>query len=425
MTIGQRIAQLRRQQNLSQESLGELMGVSRQAISKWESDTALPEVDKLIALSKQFQVTVGYLLGVEEEPAAREETDGEDAAAQVLERYLSALPKQRRASRWPAVIAVLVCAALAVFTFDVAKSVSARIAELNNQVINLNSQVAGLESQVGGLSGSLSQQMADALEKQYGVTASANLTLLDVDYRTSTATVGLNAVPRNSLDIEVGEDFDRDQYSFFATAPDGEVQKWTSNLFTCNKHAVTATVTVPLRDGLSYFLTLPEGTVQIVDESNTVTNLGYLTGMESWSWWSGQMTSGSNRLNVEIGVEIHIPLAPGLEEEFRSDRLYAVLEVFQNGESLKNIKAELYNDDADVLGAVYPSVEEYGAEYFGTLELDGADCKEGDEFTVRYQIDSPDGRTGTGWCDTGFVWHAATGWTTFDVDAQTGEAVYG
>ena len=64
MTIGQRIAELRKQQNLSQEALGELLGVSRQAISKWESDAALPEIDKLIAMSKRFGVTVGYLLGV-------------------------------------------------------------------------------------------------------------------------------------------------------------------------------------------------------------------------------------------------------------------------------------------------------------------------------------------------------------------------
>ena len=424
MTIGQRIAQLRKQQNLSQEGLGERMGVSRQAISKWESDAALPEVDKLIALSRQFQVTVGYLLGVEEEPASPEEAEEEDAAAQVLERYLAALPKQRRGSRWFVIAAVLACAVVCLACFCVARSVSARIAELNNQVINLNSQVAGLESQVGGLSGSLSQQMADALEKQYGVTASATLTLLDVDYQTNTATVGLSAVPRNSLDVEYDPDVDREEYQFFATAPDGEVRKWTSTLFSWGAHEITATVKVPLRDGLSYFLTLPEGTVQIVDEAYTVTNLGYLAEMETWGYWYGEVTAYSDRLDVSMVVEFHIPLAPGLEEEFRGDRLNVTMEVFRNGESLTNLKAEPGAEDEDALGAVYLG-NEYGAVYSGTLELDGADCREGDEFTVRYQINSPDGRTGAGWCGTGFVWHAATGWTTFEVDSQSGAAVYG
>ena len=43
--------------------------MSRQAISKWESDAALPDVDKLIGLARKFNVTVGWLLGVEELPA--------------------------------------------------------------------------------------------------------------------------------------------------------------------------------------------------------------------------------------------------------------------------------------------------------------------------------------------------------------------
>ena len=66
MTLGQRIQELRKGLGLSQEELGEKMGVSRQAISKWEGDQTIPELDKLIALSKLFGLTVGQLLGVEQ-----------------------------------------------------------------------------------------------------------------------------------------------------------------------------------------------------------------------------------------------------------------------------------------------------------------------------------------------------------------------
>lgn len=66
MTLGQRIQELRKGLGLSQEELGERMGVSRQAISKWEGDQTIPELDKLIALSKLFGLTVGQLLGVEQ-----------------------------------------------------------------------------------------------------------------------------------------------------------------------------------------------------------------------------------------------------------------------------------------------------------------------------------------------------------------------
>ena len=64
MTLGQRIQDLRKQHNLSQEALGEKLGVSRQAISRWEMDGAVPEVDKLIAMSKLFGVSLDELLGL-------------------------------------------------------------------------------------------------------------------------------------------------------------------------------------------------------------------------------------------------------------------------------------------------------------------------------------------------------------------------
>lgn len=72
MTLGTRIAQQRKKLGLSQEALGQRMGVSRQAISKWEADAAVPEIDKLIVLSRLFEVSVGWLLGIDESPA---ETD--------------------------------------------------------------------------------------------------------------------------------------------------------------------------------------------------------------------------------------------------------------------------------------------------------------------------------------------------------------
>ena len=59
MTIGQRIALKRKERSLSQEALGQEVGVSRQSIYKWESDAAVPEIDKLIALSRLFGVSVG------------------------------------------------------------------------------------------------------------------------------------------------------------------------------------------------------------------------------------------------------------------------------------------------------------------------------------------------------------------------------
>ena len=91
-TLGQRIAERRKLLGLSQEAFGEKMGVSRQAISKWESDTATPEIEKLIAMSKLFDVSIGWLLGTEESPSASSEgfTDTQiRAIEQIAHQYRS------------------------------------------------------------------------------------------------------------------------------------------------------------------------------------------------------------------------------------------------------------------------------------------------------------------------------------------------
>ncbi|MGM9631238.1 helix-turn-helix domain-containing protein [Butyricicoccus sp.] len=62
MTISDRIRELRRARGISQEELAEEIGVSRQAVSKWESGQSVPDLDRVIALSDYFEVTTDYLL---------------------------------------------------------------------------------------------------------------------------------------------------------------------------------------------------------------------------------------------------------------------------------------------------------------------------------------------------------------------------
>ena len=71
MTLGQNIQNARRAQGLSQEALAEKIGVSRQALGKWEKDTALPGLDNLQALAAALGIGVDALLGAENaDPAA-------------------------------------------------------------------------------------------------------------------------------------------------------------------------------------------------------------------------------------------------------------------------------------------------------------------------------------------------------------------
>lgn len=62
MNVGLKIQTLRKQRGMSQEQLAEVLGVSRQAVSKWEMDQSVPDLDKIIALCDCFGVTSDYLL---------------------------------------------------------------------------------------------------------------------------------------------------------------------------------------------------------------------------------------------------------------------------------------------------------------------------------------------------------------------------
>lgn len=62
MTMGSKLAQARRKNNLTQEQLAEQLGVTRQAVSRWESDTAYPETDKIVRMSRLLGVSCDWLL---------------------------------------------------------------------------------------------------------------------------------------------------------------------------------------------------------------------------------------------------------------------------------------------------------------------------------------------------------------------------
>ena len=66
MNIADRIQNLRKSRGISQEELADKIGVSRQAVSKWESDQSTPDIEKVILLSNYFETTTDYLLkGIE------------------------------------------------------------------------------------------------------------------------------------------------------------------------------------------------------------------------------------------------------------------------------------------------------------------------------------------------------------------------
>lgn len=62
MTIGDKIKELRKEQNMTQENLAEKLNVSRQTISKWESNISIPDANNIVLICKVFHIDTNYLL---------------------------------------------------------------------------------------------------------------------------------------------------------------------------------------------------------------------------------------------------------------------------------------------------------------------------------------------------------------------------
>lgn len=94
MSFGEKLQTLRKEAGLSQEDLADQLGVSRQAVSKWERDSGYPETEKLLHIARLFQVTVDYLLM--EESTGEELPPGERGYYVSRETAAGFLAHQRR-----------------------------------------------------------------------------------------------------------------------------------------------------------------------------------------------------------------------------------------------------------------------------------------------------------------------------------------
>ena len=85
MNIADRIQNLRKTKGLSQEELADAIGVSRQAVSKWESEQTTPDLEKIVLMSELFEVTTDYLLkGIEPVQDKEHKTVGDILEQKIL-----------------------------------------------------------------------------------------------------------------------------------------------------------------------------------------------------------------------------------------------------------------------------------------------------------------------------------------------------
>ena len=216
MTTGQRIAAKRRELELSQEGLGERLGVSRQSIYKWESDASLPEIDKLVALSRLFNVPVGWLLGVEEENAQGSDPLSEEQLRMVEEIFRRYQQEPRELSeeqrrqveelvskgasgkgkspwdKWSVRILFAMCGAIIASVF----TINAKVDNFQSQYANLSGSISNITNSVNGQIDSLTGRVEEVLKDQNSLLADYTVQLAGVDFQSNTVTFQLWAVPK-------------------------------------------------------------------------------------------------------------------------------------------------------------------------------------------------------------------------------------
>ncbi len=210
-TLGLRIQAGRKAAGLSQEALGEQLGVSRQAVSKWESDAAIPELENLIAMSRLFGVSVGVLLGVES-ASAEEPSDKELAAVEAIaEKYTEQAFPTKRLKRMGLTAAVIVLI-IAVGIWVMQWKNNLRITDLNEQLVALQTQMNDIQNDVAGLT----TQMRELLHEQDGLVSNAQWDIGRVNLEEDTVSVNFYLSPK--LNTETTEAM------LVATLPDGYSQ---------------------------------------------------------------------------------------------------------------------------------------------------------------------------------------------------------
>ena len=199
MELYEKLYELRRASGMSQEELAEKLGVSRQAVSKWESGATQPELPKLIELSKIYQVSVDALLSLEH---AKEQQDSspaapaaEGAAQDTAEDAPAAKPDFRtfcaQHKKRIGGAAVALAALIAV-----GAHYNSRIHALSSQVDDLRSELYGVQSSLSNQINGISSTVSDILERETSLVLQFDYDVTNVDLKKEECTLAFSLLPK-------------------------------------------------------------------------------------------------------------------------------------------------------------------------------------------------------------------------------------
>lgn len=354
MTTGEKIAALRRDHKLSQEALGEKLGLSRQAVSKWEADQAVPTMDNLMELSRLFGVPVDTLLRPDAPfpapPAEKNSTDA-PAAPETPHKGVSLSRGKILAIGG----AALLCVSLALNAVCL------------YQIAQLKGEVQALRVQAGNVN-TVYYPGTDADTGDFAE-SSEHMTL-DPE-NTEQLIVTFSAVPRVASDGETAKFLLR-----------GGEQSWECEAEGDAGGGYRGSLTIPMVDEYSVYLVLTDqngGTRNLLIASESDIENRFSIDVQAY-WSSGGPTFSFGKNTFTGTLSTYVDFHDALEDNSFTGRII----LYQNGKEIAEQPLEYRSQGG-----------EYGANIYDTEVRLGTFEGRMSDFTVTVEITDAYGRVFT------------------------------
>ena len=354
MTTGEKIAALRRDHKLSQEALGEKLGLSRQAVSKWEADQAVPTMDNLMELSRLFGVPVDTLLRPDAPfPAAPAEENSIDAPAAPETPHKGVSPSRDKILAIGG--AALLCVSLALNAVCL------------YQIAQLKGEVQALRVQAGNVN-TVYYPGTDADTGDFAE-SSEHMTL-DPE-NTEQLIVTFSAVPRVASDGETAKFLLR-----------GGEQSWECEAEDDAGGGYRGSLTIPMVDEYSVYLVLTDrngGTRNLLIASESDIENRFSIDVQAY-WSSGGPTFSFGKNTFTGTLSPYVDSHDALEDNSFTGRII----LYQNGKEIAEQPLEYRSQGG-----------EYGANIYDTEVRLGTFEGRMSDFSIKVEITDAYGRVFT------------------------------
>lgn len=295
MTTGEKIAALRREKGMSQEALGEKLGLSRQAVSKWEADQAVPTMDNLVELSRLFGVPVDTLLRPDEPLPGKEQKPSEGVKLSAEGLKISYAPVLTRKTKW-----FIIAVAILLFVSVIGNMIS--IIQKQNyelEVLHLQTQVQELRAQVEYMQANPNTVY---LPTEGEMEPQGDLTDWQLDYMLDQNNPEQIIVTMSALPREVNEQ-EIPKFVIRSGTESWSCETWLDG-------AYSGQITIPLCDTFSAYLVLtaPDGSVRNLLISAETNVKDRFTPVVTAGWIEGGINSAWGKTSVAGKIEISIDL---------------------------------------------------------------------------------------------------------------------